>query len=246
MDYADDARFIDLTDAAASLIESIAADHSPAAFACSFGAEDMVLLDLIAGHGPGIEVLTLDTGRLPPETLDLLARARDRYGIDIRVVRPDRESVERYVRAFGVDGFYEGVQQRRACCDIRKVQPLARALSGKRAWITGMRRDQSDGRAHIAITEAEPLYGLSKFNPLAAWTTADVWTYVRANHVPYNPLHDRGYPSIGCAPCTRAIRPGEPLRAGRWWWERTEVNKECGLHRVSVRVEALERHALEA
>jgi phosphoadenosine phosphosulfate reductase len=165
-----------------------------------------------------------------------MLRARERYGVRIAVVAPEAGAVEAYVRANGLNGFYASVEARHACCNVRKVEPLARALRGKRAWITGLRRDQSNDRAHVATREFDVVHGLSKFNPLAEWTTADVWTYIRANHVPYNALHDRGYPSIGCEPCTRAIRPGEPLRAGRWWWEREGAHKECGLHAVPIKV----------
>jgi phosphoadenosine phosphosulfate reductase len=230
MTYADDPLFLRLAHDAAALLARIASQCRPAAFASSFGAEDMVLLDLIATHAPGIEVFTLDTGRLPAETHDLIRRARARYDIDIRVHRPDPDAVAAYVDANGVDGFYESVAKRRACCDIRKVEPLKRALAGKRAWITGLRRGQTEGRSDVEVESFDPSHGIAKFNPLAQWSTADVWTYIRANRIPYNALHDRGYPSIGCEPCTRAIRAGEPLRAGRWWWENASARKECGLH----------------
>lgn len=217
------------------ILRTIERDHAPAAFASSFGAEDMVLLDLIATRTPSIRVLTLDTGRLPAATLELMARARERYAIPITVVTPDRHAVEDYVQRHGIDGFYDGIEQRRACCHVRKVQPLARALHGQRAWITGLRREQSDNRAQLAVQELDAVHGIPKFNPLVEWTTIDVWAYIRQHDIPYNALHDRGYPSIGCEPCTRAIRPGEPLRAGRWWWE-SQSQKECGLHVVPIRV----------
>lgn len=236
MNYAEDPRFVTLTDEAAAAVARIARDFAPAAFASSFGAEDMVLLDLIAAHAPSIEVFMLDTGRLPAETHDVVRRARERYRIDVRVYTPDVAAVAGYVRAFGRDGFYDSVEARRACCDVRKVVPLARALAGERAWITGLRRDQHEGRARLDGEQFDTVNGILKFNPLVSWTTSDVWTYIHANRVPYNVLHDHGYPSIGCEPCTRAIRPGEPLRAGRWWWERERAHKECGLHVVSIRV----------
>jgi len=236
MNYADDPQFVTLTDAAAAALTRIARDFAPAAFASSFGAEDMVLLDLIAAHAPSIEVFMLDTGRLPAETQDVVRRAAERYRIDVRVYTPDAAAVADYVRTYGRDGFYDSVDARRACCDVRKVRPLALALAGKRAWITGLRREQHEGRADLDAEQLDAAYGMLKFNPLVAWTTADVWTYIRANRVPYNALHDHGYPSIGCEPCTRAIRPGEPLRAGRWWWEREGARKECGLHAVPIRV----------
>ncbi len=232
MNYADDPRFVALADEAAAALARIARDFAPAAFASSFGAEDMVLVDLIAAHAPSIEVFMLDTGRLPAETHDVVRRARGRYRIDVRVYMPDVVELADYVRTYGRDGFYGSVNARHACCDARKVRPLARALAGKRAWITGLRREQHDGRAQLDAEQFDVAHGILKFNPLVSWTTGDVWTYVRANRVPYNALHDHGYPSIGCEPCTRAIRPGEPLRAGRWWWEREGAHKECGLHVV--------------
>jgi phosphoadenosine phosphosulfate reductase len=236
MNYADDPQFGALADAAACTLSRIARDFAPAAFASSFGAEDMVLLDLIAAHAPSIQVFMLDTGRLPPQTHDVVRRARERYRIDVRVYTPDAKAVADYVSTYGRDGFYESVDARHACCDVRKVQPLARALAGKRAWITGLRREQHAGRAQLDAEHFDAAHAMLKFSPLAAWSAADVWTYIRANQVPYNALHDRAYPSIGCEPCTRAIRPGEPLRAGRWWWESDAKRKECGLHVVPLRV----------
>ena len=218
------------------LLAAIEKNHSPAALASSFGAEDMVLLDLIARDGLGISIFTLDTGRLPEETLDLVARVRKQYGIAIDVFSPWPDSVAAYVEQHGLDGFYDGVEQRKACCTVRKVEPLKRALGGKRGWITGLRREQADTRADVAEAERDLATGLWKFSPLADWSGEDVWTYLRANKVPYNELHDRGYPSIGCEPCTRAVKPGEHPRAGRWWWERDGARKECGLHAIAVRV----------
>ncbi len=231
-----DARPGRLVDTAAALLERIGRDFAPAAFASSFGAEDMVLLDLIAAYAPSIEVFTLDTGRLPALTHDVIRRARERYRIGVCVHTPDPDAVAAYVRSNGVDGFYDSVAARRACCDVRKVRPLTRALRGKRAWITGLRREQHEGRAQLEAEHFDAAHGMLKFNPLADWTSEDVWTYIRAHRVPYNVLHDRGYPSIGCEPCTRAIKPGEPLRAGRWWWEHDGAHKECGLHVVPIRV----------
>jgi phosphoadenosine phosphosulfate reductase len=218
--------------AAAAQLARIAGEFAPAALASSFGAEDMVLLDLIAKHAPSISVFTLDTGRLPPETLDLMDRVHERYPIEIEIYRPDQRAVAEYVRVHGLNGFYEGIEQRKSCCAIRKVEPLRRALTGKRAWLTGLRREQADERAQLQAQTFDADHGLAKFNPLIDWTTEDVWAYLRAFDVPYNALHDRGYPSIGCEPCTRAIKPGEPLRAGRWWWESGQ-SRECGLH-VSI------------
>lgn len=216
-------------EAAVDLLRTIARDHAPAALASSFGAEDMVLLDLIAEHAPSLGVFTLDTGRLPEETLALVDRARDRYGLPIDVYAPDATSLEAFVRRDGVNAFYRSVDLRKACCAVRKTQPLARALAGKRAWITGLRREQSITRAAVGVTEHDAAHGIAKFNPLADWSHDDVWSYIRARAVPYNALHDRGFPSIGCAPCTRAVSAGEDPRAGRWWWEQPET-RECGLH----------------
>lgn len=214
-------------------LADIARDHAPAVFASSFGAEDMVLLDLLAQHAPAIGVFTLDTGRLPEETLALVDRARARYGLAIAVYFPDPARVESFVREHGVNAFYRSVDLRKGCCAIRKTEPLARALAGKAAWITGLRREQSVTRTDLAYREFDDVHGLAKFNPLADWREEDVWTYLRARQVPYNALHDHGYRSIGCAPCTRAVEPGEDVRAGRWWWESAE-HKECGLHRRPI------------
>jgi phosphoadenosine phosphosulfate reductase len=218
------------------LLAAIEKNHSPATLASSFGAEDMVLLDLIARDGLGISIFTLDTGRLPEETLDLIARVRKQYGLEIDVYAPWPDSVEAYVAQHGADGFYEGVEQRKACCNVRKVEPLKRALAGKRGWITGLRREQAESRAQVLEADRDVATGKWKFNPLADWSDADVWAYLRDHHVPYNELHDRGYPSIGCEPCTRAVKPGEHPRAGRWWWERDGARKECGLHEIPIRV----------
>jgi phosphoadenosine phosphosulfate reductase len=217
--------------AAATLLERIQDEFSPATLANSLGAEDMVLTDLIARHAPGIELFTLDTGRLNPETYDLLATAQETYGdrLKIRTYAPQSDAIQQFVEAEGINAFYRSVELRKACCGIRKVEPLNRALDGKKAWITGMRRQQASSRASLAVEEWDADHGLTKFNPLADWTEKEVWEYLRNNGVPYNALHDKHYPSIGCAPCTRAIAVGEDVRAGRWWWE-DEAGKECGLH----------------
>ena len=207
-----------------------ARDHAPAVFASSFGAEDMVVLDLIAKAALPIRVFTLDTGRLPQETHDLVDRARARYRIPIDVHVPRAEVVESFVRAHGTNAFYEGVELRQQCCAIRKSEPLRRALAGASCWITGLRRAQAVTRKDVAAIEFDEPHGLPKINPLVDWSEDDVWAYLRTHQVPWNALHDRGYPSIGCAPCTRAVAPGEDVRAGRWWWERPD-QKECGLHR---------------
>jgi phosphoadenosine phosphosulfate reductase len=224
------------TDRARRLLAGVEKNYSPTVLASSFGAEDMVVLDLIARDGLAIGVFTLDTGRLPRETRDLIAVVRKRYGVEIAVHAPWPDSVDAYIEQHGVDGFYDGIEARKACCTVRKVEPLRRALAGKRGWITGLRREQAESRAELAETELDPVHGLWKFSPLADWTEDDVWTYLRSNHVPYNALHDRGYRSIGCEPCTRAVRPGEHPRAGRWWWEQEGARKECGLHEIPVKV----------
>jgi phosphoadenosine phosphosulfate reductase len=171
---------------------------------------------------------------LHEQTLGLLRVIRERYGKEVRVVRPDPAAVDEYVTRHGRDAFYNSVELRKRCCEIRKVEPLARALSGKKAWITGLRRAQSALRAHVATEDVDEVHGMKKFNPLSEWQEDDVWSYLRSFDVPYNPLHDRGYRSIGCAPCTRAVAAGEDARAGRWWWEQSGKT-ECGLHRHEVR-----------
>lgn len=216
-------------DAARLLLRRIARDFAPAAFASSLSAEDMVLTDLIFTDSLPIEAFTLDTGRLPDETYALIDAIADRYAARLRVLSPRAEGIESYVENHGVNGFYRSVELRKRCCHIRKVEPLRRALAGKRAWITGLRREQAVSRAVVRASGFDTENGLHKFNPLVDWTHAEVWHYIRRFDVPYNVLHDRGYPSIGCAPCTRAITAGEDMRAGRWWWENPE-GKECGLH----------------
>ena len=220
-------------DGASASLAAIAQSHSPAVLASSFGAEDMVLVDLIARNALPIGIFTLDTGRLPEQTLALIDRVRDRYVRPVDVFSPAPARLEPFVSTHGVNAFYQSVELRKACCAIRKTDPLARALAGKKAWITGLRRDQSVTRGDVPYEEFDAEHGLAKFNPLVDWTEADVWAYIRARDVPYNALHDQGYRSIGCAPCTRAVEPGEDVRAGRWWWESPE-HKECGLHRRPV------------
>lgn len=211
------------------LLKQIAADHASVAFANSLGAEDMVLMDLITKYAPAIEIFSIDTGRLPAETYDLIDRATKHYRRKIRVYFPEQSGVENYVRINGINGFRDSVAQRQNCCHVRKVEPLQRALKGKAAWITGLRREQAVTRKNLVVAEFDAANGLQKFNPLIDWTEDDVWDYIHDFDVPYNALHDQGYPSIGCAPCTRAIESGEEVRAGRWWWENAE-QKECGLH----------------
>jgi phosphoadenosine phosphosulfate reductase len=216
-------------DAAIALLQEIAADYSPAILATSYGAEDMVLTDLICKHAPDIEIFTLDTGRLPEETYELMQTVRNHYQHDVQVFYPDTASIEKFVTQNGPNAFYDSVEFRKTCCGIRKVEPLQRALADKKAWLTGMRRTQSVTRNELPVSEWDDAHKLQKFSPLTDWSNGEVWKYIRAFDVPYNKLHDEGYASIGCAPCTRAITPGEDIRAGRWWWENPE-NKECGLH----------------
>jgi phosphoadenosine phosphosulfate reductase len=213
----------------AQRLARIASEFPRVAFASSLGAEDMVLADAIWAADLPIAIFTLDTGRLPEQTLDLIRRAQTQYGRTIEVFRPDEAQVADYVAVHGLNAFYESVELRKSCCQIRKVEPLGRALAARDAWITGLRRAQSVTRAELPQREFDAVHGLVKFNPLADWSEEDVWAWIRGRNVPYNALHDRGYPSIGCDPCTRAIRPGEDVRAGRWWWEQRD-SKECGVH----------------
>ena len=211
------------------IVKQIAADHGSVAFANSLGTEDMVLMDIITKHAPTIEIFSIDTGRLPAETYDLIERAIKHYRRKIIVYFPEQSAVENFVRINGINGFRDSVAQRQDCCHARKVEPLKRALKGRSAWITGLRRAQAVTRKNLGVAEFDEANGLQKYNPLIEWSEDDVWDYINEFGVPYNALHDQGYPSIGCAPCTRAIEPGEDVRAGRWWWESAE-QKECGLH----------------
>ena len=214
---------------ARDLLARVARQHYPATLASSLSAEDMVLTDLIGRGRLPISIFVLDTGRLHAETLELVGRVERHYGIAVRVVRPRAQAVSEYVVRFGRDAFYESVELRKQCCGIRKVEPLKRALEGKAAWLTGLRREQSAGRADIRLEEWDGQHQLKKFSPLADWTENEVWAYIRRYEVPYNPLYDQGYRSIGCAPCTRPVVTGEDARAGRWWWE-TAAASECGIH----------------
>lgn len=205
------------------------------ALASSLGVEDQVLTDMLARLTPQPHLFTLDTGRLPQETYDLIDATRKRYGIRIEVLFPDRADVEELVGRGGVNLFYDSVGNRKACCHVRKVLPLRRRLAQLDAWITGLRREQSVTRHDVRPVEWDEGNGLIKVNPLVDWTAEQVWDYVRLHDVPVSALHARGYPSIGCAPCTQAVEPGQDARAGRWWWESPE-HKECGLHVVDGRL----------
>lgn len=223
--------FVEHLEETEAILARVAEEFSPAVFASSLAAEDMVLTDIIFRNELAIDIFTLETGRLHAETLAMLPRISARYGREIILFQPEQTAVDEYVNKFGRNAFYDSIDLRKECCRIRKVEPLQRALAGKKAWVTGQRRAQSSTRAELAVQEDDVANNMQKFNPLAAWSEDDVWRYLRANQVPYNPLHDKGYPSIGCEPCTRAIQPGEDVRAGRWWWENADT-KECGLHMV--------------
>jgi phosphoadenosine phosphosulfate reductase len=199
--------------------------------ASSFGAEDVVLIDLAVRVDPRVRVFTLDTGRLHPETYEVMEAVQSRYGLRLEVLSPDAERVSAFVAERGINAFYRSVEDRRGCCGIRKVEPLNRVLATADAWVTGLRRDQTVTRHTLPRLEVDFAHrGMVKINPLATWSEADVWSYIERHALPTNRLHAQGYPSIGCAPCTRPVEPGEDVRAGRWWWEKPE-EKECGLHR---------------
>lgn len=202
-------------------------------FSSSLGQEDQVLTDVIGRNNLAVRIFTIDTGRLFNEAYELLERTNARYKTRIQVFFPAKEEVEVFVAAKGVNSFYESVENRKQCCHIRKVEPLNRALSGAKVWITGLRGAQSANRNKMAMIEWDEQRELYKFNPLLHWTYEDTLRYINDNNVPYNPLHDKGFISIGCAPCTRAVEPGEDPRAGRWWWETSQ--KECGLHQVHAK-----------
>lgn len=212
-----------------SLIQKNIEKYSSVAFANSLGAEDMVLIDLIQKNKLSVEAFSIDTGRLPPETYNLIQKVEDKYQFKIKLYFPDHQKIESYVNTNGINAFYNSIDLRKSCCAIRKVEPLNRALKDKKVWITGMRQEQSQTRFALKEEEFDEVHQSQKLNPLSTWSELEVWAYIKINDVPYNTLHDQFYPSIGCAPCTRAISAGEDIRAGRWWWEDPQ-NKECGLH----------------
>jgi len=218
-----------LLDETVALLGEISRDYQPAVLANGFGPESMALTDLIARHGFNIEIISLDTGRLPEQTYELAENVRKRYGLPIRMISPDPAELEDWVAENGPNAFYQSPELRAECCRIRKVESLNRVLAGKKAWLTGLRREQATSRQHLGLRSWDGRHGLYKFNPMIEWPGAALWAYIKDHAVPYNALHDAGYPSIGCAPCTRAVAPGENPRAGRWWWEQDQV-KECGLH----------------
>ncbi|MDQ7003385.1 MAG: phosphoadenylyl-sulfate reductase [Ghiorsea sp.] len=219
-----------------NLLKQAVADYGhDVVLASSFGAEDVVLLDILHKHNIGIHVISLDTGRLPQETYDVMQIWRKKSSLNIDIYFPDASEVEAMVKQDGVNLFYDAVEKRKLCCQVRKILPLKRALSGAKAWVTGLRQEQADSRSNMQAVEDDQAFGIKKFNPLIMWTAQDVWDYIKSNDVPYNALHDKFYPSIGCAPCTRAISVGEDPRAGRWWWEQEDAVAECGLHASPIK-----------
>jgi phosphoadenosine phosphosulfate reductase len=223
---------LELEQKTAAVRERLAAavgEYGRVVYSNSLGAEAMVLTDIIWSNVPEIDIFSIDTGRLPEETYELLEKLQRRYKRNLRVVYPDAEALEGLVAAQGVNGFYHSLEARQACCRIRKVEPFKRAIAGYGAWVTGVRHEQSAARSMAEPVEWDAENGLHKISPILDWTEEQVWQYIRTRKLPYNSLHDRQYPSIGCSPCTRAIQPGESRRAGRWWWEQPE-SRECGLH----------------
>lgn len=215
------------------ILDHVDRDYGPAAFACSFSIEDMIIADMIFRRFPNIEVFTIDTGRIHEETHEFIQQVRSFYQKEIKSYFPDPNSVELFVSNFGPNIFYKSKELRQTCCDSRKLMPLNRALVNKRAWISGLRRQQSETRVAVSPLQWDSVHQLPKFNPLYDWTTAQAWEYVHENSIPYNSLYDRGYTSIGCAPCTKIVLNNEvdDIRAGRWWWER-DGQKECGIHEL--------------
>jgi phosphoadenosine phosphosulfate reductase len=211
------------------LIAASMSVNGRARFTTSFGLEDQAITHAIAASAVDIDITTIDTGRLFPETYEVWVETEKRYGLRIQAVTPDPDHLEAFVREHGINGFRTSLHNRQTCCAIRKSEPLGRALVGASAWVTGLRAEQSQHRRATPLAEFDEPHGLIKINPLADWSAREVTRYVADNRIPYNVLHDRGFPSIGCAPCTRAVRVGEPERAGRWWWEEDQM-KECGLH----------------
>lgn len=202
---------------------------SKTVFSTSLSIEDQVITHMLASLKSNIQIFTLDTGRLPNETYNLIERTTERYDISIKIYFPNPRSVERMVNKFGINLFYRSVEFRKKCCYVRKIEPLKRALKNKKLWITGLRKEQSITRQNLELIEYDSNYRIIKVNPLINWTEKEVWDYIKKYNIPYNSLYDKNYTSIGCEPCTRATQPDEDIRAGRWWWEHPET-KECGLH----------------
>jgi phosphoadenosine phosphosulfate reductase len=210
-------------------LANISKCFSDVRFATSLAAEDMVITDAIAKAGAKIKLFTLATGRLHQETVAMVKTTEDHYGVSIQKVYPQDSDVQTFIDQYGMNGFYDGEEPKKACCGARKIKPLNAALLGADAWITGQRREQSTTRTELNLEELDDARGISKFNPLFDWSEADIWAYIKQENVPIHPLHLKGYPSIGCEPCTRQVKKGEDIRAGRWWWLQSD-SKECGLH----------------
>jgi len=210
-------------------LQDIGARFSKVRFATSLAAEDMVITDAISKTKTSIALFTLATGRLHQETVDMAKTTEDHYGLRIDKIYPDEDDVDAFVDQYGMNGFYDGEEAKKACCGARKIKPLNAALIGADAWLTGQRREQSTTRTELHFEEMDEARGIAKFNPLFDWTEADIWAYIKQENVPIHPLHLKGYPSIGCEPCTRQVKQGEDIRAGRWWWLQSD-SKECGLH----------------
>jgi phosphoadenosine phosphosulfate reductase len=210
-------------------LSDISTRFSDVRFATSLAAEDMVVTDAIQKAKANIKLFTLATGRLHQETVDMVKSAEDHYGVRIEKVYPQENDVQTFIDQYGMNGFYDGEEPKKACCGARKIKPLNAALHGADAWITGQRREQSTTRTELNLEELDNARGIAKFNPLFDWSEADIWAYIKQENVPIHPLHLKGYPSIGCEPCTRQVKQGEDIRAGRWWWLQSD-SKECGLH----------------
>ena len=210
-------------------LSDISNRFSDVRFATSLAAEDMVITDAISKAGANIKLFTLATGRLHQETVDMVKTTEDHYGITIEKVYPQESDVQAFIDQYGMNGFYDGEEPKKACCGARKIKPLNAALLGADAWLTGQRREQSTTRTELNLEELDDARGIAKFNPLFDWTEADIWAYIKQGNAPIHPLHLKGYPSIGCEPCTRQVKKGEDIRAGRWWWLQSD-SKECGLH----------------
>lgn len=215
---------------AKEVVEYFLENFENVALSSSLAVEDQVLTDLLLKTDKNAKIFTLDTGRLHPETYDVMDATNLKYGIKIDVFFPQNDKVQELYQTQGINGHYESIEKRKNCCNIRKIEPLTRALKDIQVWITGLRASQSVTRIDMPLVEWDENFKVIKVNPIINWSEEDVWTYIKTNKVPYNKLHDKGFPSIGCAPCTRAIKEGEDIRAGRWWWENPE-HKECGLHK---------------
>jgi phosphoadenosine phosphosulfate reductase len=210
-------------------LSEIAAEHQDVRFATSLAAEDMVVTDAIVKSGAKISLFTLATGRLHQETIDMTSQVQKHYGVSVASVAPEASDVEAFIAQYGLNGFYDTEEAKKACCGARKIKPLNKALLGADAWLTGQRREQAVTRSDLPLRELDDARNIAKYNPLFDWTESEVWAYLQTKQVPIHPLHFQGYPSIGCEPCTRAVKAGEDIRAGRWWWLQQD-SKECGLH----------------